>query len=125
MDKFLQNIAVQWAGRRAMEVGGILGTLFMLYQGLPEDQKGAINQLFTDWQEVKLGALVPLAVALWGYAWSWRSTVKPHVVTEDGKQVSSKKLSGPTKQKVENEAKRVVADQPSILGGLFGKLFGR
>lgn len=126
MDKFLQNVAVQWAGRRALEVGGLLGTLFVFYQNLPPSTQAAIGKVFTnEWQDITLGSLVPIVAATWGYIWSFRSTVKPHVVTEDGKQVASKKLSGPTKAKVETEAQRVAADQPSILGGLFGKLFGR
>ncbi len=126
MDKFFQNIAVQWAGRRALEVGGLLGTLFVFYQNLPPSTQAALGKVFTnEWGDITLGSLVPIGAALWGYVWSFRSTTKPHVVTESGKQVASKNLSDPTVAKMEKEAKRVVEDRPSILGGLLGKLFGK
>lgn len=115
MDKFLSNIAVQWFGRRALEVGGLVGFLFTFYQTLPPATQASIGKVFTnEWGDITLGSLAPIAVALWGYVWSFRSTVAPHVVTEAGKQVATKKLSGPTKAKVEKEAATVIQHQPSI-----------
>lgn len=122
MDKFFQNVAVHWAGRRAMEIGGLVGTLFVFYQNLPPATQAAISKVFTnEWGDITLGSLAPIALALWGYIWSFRSTVQPQVVTSDGKKVATKKLSGTTVAKVEKEAATVAKHEPTI----FDKLFGR
>lgn len=122
MDKFFQNIAVQWAGRRALEIGGLIGVAFTFYTNLPPITQASIAKVFTnEWGDITLGSLAPIGVLLWGYIWSFRSTVQPHIVTEGGKQVATKKLSDQTVKKAETEAKRVVADQPSIFERMFGK----
>jgi hypothetical protein len=127
MDKFFQNIAVQWAGRRALEVGGLVGTLFVFYTNLPPLTQAALGKVFTnEWQDITLGSLVPVAAAAWGYIWSFRSTVKPHIVTDDGQKVASKDLPK-NKRVYVDEAAKVAAEKkkaerkPNLLDKLFGR----
>lgn len=104
----------QWFLRRAMELGGLLGTLFMLYQGLPPSAQEAIQKLLTGgWENVTLGALAPLALAVWGYVWSLRSTTKPQIVI-DNKQVPIKTLPAGKKTIVEESARTAIERKPTI-----------
>lgn len=83
----MTNLIGAWLFRRALEIGGLVGAALSIFMALPEDVKEGIVQLLTgNWQDITLGTLWPLAIAAWGYVWSWRSTFKPQVVV-DRKQV--------------------------------------
>lgn len=78
----------QWVFRRFLELGGIFGTLWAFYSTLPPGAQEAIQQVLQgNWQNVTLGAIVPILMALFGYIWSFVSTTRPHVATRDGKQI--------------------------------------
>src|SRR4051794_24657242 len=75
------NIIIGWLWRRAQEIGGLAGTLFLFYQALPPDGQQAINQIFAGgWQNVSLGAVATIGVYVWSQVQSYRSTVKPQIV---------------------------------------------
>ena len=79
----MTNLVGAWLIRRALEIGGLVGALISIFLALPPDTQESIGQLLTGrWQDVTLGALVPLIIAAWGYIWSWRSTFKPQVVVD-------------------------------------------
>jgi hypothetical protein len=82
------NIILGWLWRRAQELGGLGGTLAFLYLSLAPEGKDAINQIFAGgWQNVSLGAVATIALYLWSQWKSWRSTVRPQVVTADAQQI--------------------------------------
>lgn len=75
------NVILGWVGRRILEVGGILWGLFEIVSRLPPEVQAVIGAFLSDnWENVTLGALVPAVIALAGYVFSFRSTVKDHVV---------------------------------------------
>lgn len=102
------NLVLAWLGRRALELGGLAGTFLTIWSNLPPATQSAILALLTNkWQSVTLGAVAPLAVALFGYVMSFRATVKPQVVV-DGKKVAMSELPPSTKVQV----KQAVAEAP-------------
>lgn len=108
-----QNVIVGWFARRALELGGIFGVLWTIYSNLSPASQDAIERLFTGrWQEVTLGALVPVGIALWGYIWSFLSTKRPQVVTADAKQIPIKPNTQAASQ---IEAQAAVAPRPKTL----------
>lgn len=115
-----QNVILQWVFRRCLEIGGILGAIITFYLGLPQPAQEAIQSLLTGhWGDLTLKALVPIAIALWGYIWSFRSTTKPHV-TADNTQTSLKKLPPSTVTKVKVDA--AIAKQKPSTTPSFGDL---
>ena len=114
----MTNLVGAWLLRRALEIGGLVGALLSLYSALPPDAQASIAQLLTgQWQDLTLGALVPLAISIGGYIWSWRSTMAPQVVV-DRKQVPIKDIPGGNQVAVEEIARTAVAvkkRKPSIL----------
>lgn len=108
-----QNVIVGWFARRALELGGIFGVLWTIYSNLSPASQAAIERLLTgQWQEVTLGALFPIGIALWGYVWSFMSTKKPQVVTADAKQIP---ITPNTQAASRIEAEAVVAPKPKTL----------
>lgn len=94
-----------WLFRRFLELGGIAGAALTAWNNLPPDMQGAVLALLSrNWDAVTIGSLIPLAMALWGYAWSFISTIRPQVVTSDGKQIALSK-DGTTSAKVDVIAK--------------------
>lgn len=116
-----------WLLRRGMELGGIIGTLVVAYMALPPGTQAAIERALTgNWQDVTLGALAPIVLSVWGYAWSFRATTKDQVVSNGQKGTldeATKGLPAGTKtairEKVETAAKRPTLAER--IGGLFGK----
>ena len=116
------NIVLGWLWRRTQELGGLGGTLAFLYLSLPPEGKDAINQIFAGgWQNVSLGAVATIALYLWSQWKSWRSTVRPQVVTADAQQIILPKESVAT-AKVEAIAKTApVPRSRTIIDMLRGK----
>lgn len=102
------NLIVAWLGRRALELGGLAGMLLTVWSNLPPATQSAVLSLLTNkWQTVTLGTLAPLAVSLFGYAWSFLATTRSQVVV-DGKKVAMSEL--PPSAKV--QVKQAVAETP-------------
>lgn len=122
-----QNVIVAWLLRRGLELGGITGVLVTVYNNLPPSAQASLGNLFTGhWQDVTLGSLLPIAVALWGYVWSFRSSTTPHVVTPDKTQTPMKQLPPTTRSKVTvgvQEVKDQKAAQPNVLGDILKSIF--
>ena len=96
-----KNVVVGWLGRRALEVGGLIGMLWSAYTVLPPSRQEIINRIFTgEWQDITLGALVPFGGYVISQVLSFRATVKPQAVTPDGTKVSFEKLDPSTRAKV-------------------------
>ena len=117
-----QHIAFQWGLRRLGELGSLGAALFAGYQALPEAQKGVVGRILSgEAGDITLNALWGLVAYLAIQVWSFRSTVKPQVVTEDGKQISTKKLTQEKKTYVEEAAKAAEKREPGLLERIFGK----
>lgn len=122
-----QNVIWGWLGRRAVEVGGLVGTVASVYFALPPERQEIVNRILSgEWQDITLGAIVPFAIYLFSQVLSFRATVKPQVVTADGEKVDLKKLPPTTRAKVQIDAKKVTApDKPKSFDplGKFRDLF--
>lgn len=82
------GLVAQWIIRRLMEVGGIVGAFLTAWNNLPPTTQDAVLLILgRNWETITLGALVPIALSLWGYAWGAISTFKPQVVTADKQQI--------------------------------------
>jgi hypothetical protein len=98
----LSSVAIGWLGRRILDWGGWLGTFLLtiigLYNGLPPAAQQAIQAVVSGhWQDITLGSLIPLAALIWSQIASFRSTVKPQIVTPQGEKVELDAMS-PTVQ---------------------------
>lgn len=108
-----QNVIIGWMARRGLELGGIAAAIFTWYMAQPPGAQDAINRIFTGgWREVPIGIYLGVGTALWGYIWSYRSTVRPQVVTAEKQQIPLKPDSN-AQAKVEVIAKS--ADRPRTL----------
>lgn len=118
----LTGVVADWLGRRALELGGLLGTISAAFLALPPAQQDAILQVLTgNWQNVTLGA----AVYLISQVLSFRATVKDQVVI-DGERVNPRRdLPANTRILVEEVATTAVQRkrqrQPNLLERLFGR----
>lgn len=106
MKNLLSSVALGWFLRRILDWGGWVGTfavtLIGIYNGLSPAQQQLVSQALTgDWQSITLGALIPFAGLVISQVVSFRSTVKPAVVTTDGEKVALDKLSAPAQVTVE------------------------
>ncbi len=83
-----QNVIIGWLARRGLELGGIAAAAFAWYMAQPPNAQDAISRIFTGgWREVPIGIYLGIGATLWGYAWSFRSTVRPQVVTASKQQI--------------------------------------
>lgn len=130
----LNNVILGWIIRRALEIGGLVGTIVIaiikLWDSLPPGAQDAFIALVSRrWEGVTLADLWPLALALWGYIWSFRSTVKDQVVA-NGKQVSLDAVvdelpTAVTKTVVEQKVETVARRKPGMLDGFLKSVFGK
>jgi len=119
-----QNVIVAWLFRRALEVGGVVVFVSQVYAALPPYVQAAIAEVLTGAaspQNIAI-AIGGIVVALWGYVWSFRSTVGTHVVTGDKQQIPVKP---DTRAASEIEAKAVAAPKPKTILERIAERFGR
>lgn len=121
----LSSVAIGWFSRRVLDWGGWLGTFLLsligIYNSLPPGAQEAIQAVLSGrWQDITLGAIIPLAALVWSQIASFRSTVKPQVVTNDGQRVETDKLA-PSIQRTIN-ATVVNAAPKTVLDMLIEKL---
>jgi hypothetical protein len=108
-----QNVIIGWIARRALEFGGIIGAALTAWNNLPPATQDAIlSVLGRNWETITLGALAPIALSLWGYVWSFLSTVKPQVVTADKRQIP---VAPETYAASRIEAEAIAAPKPRTL----------
>ena len=113
------SVALGWLGRRVLDWGGWLGTFLLavvgLYNMLPASSQTAVQAVLSGrWQDITLGALLPLGALIFSQVASFRATVKPQVVTPDGNKVAMKELPKATQTVVEEKAETVAAKRPTI-----------
>ena len=83
-----QNVILGWFTRRGLELGGVFAAGLAWYMAQPPATQDAINRIFTGgWREVPVGIYLGIGATIWGYIWSFRSTVRPQVVTRDAHQI--------------------------------------
>ena len=119
-----QNVVWGWLGRRAVEIGGLVGLVWSAYAALAPGQQDLVNRIVTGkWQDITLGALVPFLIYAGSQVLSFRATVKPQVVTPDGAKTDFKKLPPTTRAKVQIDAKKVTPPKVDTGLGQFIKDF--
>lgn len=84
-----QNIILAWLWRRVQEVGGWAAVILPIYLAMPDAQKAVIGKILTgQGGSLSISAAIGLAVYLFSQWQSYRSTVKPQVVTADAQQIA-------------------------------------
>jgi hypothetical protein len=118
----VQNVILGWLGRRAVEVGGLIGTVASIYFALPPERQDVVNRILSgEWQDITLGAIVPFGIYVFSQVLSFRATVKPQVVTPDGTKIALPKLDPSTRAKVQVDVanKKIDAKKADPLKPLF------
>lgn len=107
----LNSVILRWIIRRILELGGLGGVILAAYGALPPAQQTIIAKVLQgDWGDITVSALLPLVVAVAGYAWSFISTVKPHA-TAHGVQVPTSQMTPTKKAEVKEAVKTTIAAQ--------------
>lgn len=124
----LSSVALGWFGRRVLDWGGWLGTFLLsligIYNGLPPGAQEAIQAVLSGrWQDITLGAIIPLAALVWIQIASFRATVRPQVVTIEGQRVETDKLAPSVQRTI--EAKAAEAPRRRTLADLLAEKLGR
>lgn len=118
----VQSVVLKWILRRVMELGGLGGVILAAYGALPPAQQTIIARILQgDWGDITISALLPLVIAVGGYAWSFISTVTPHA-TAKGVQVPTSQMTPTKSAEVKEAVKTTVAAQkkrPTLLDSIF------
>jgi len=118
---FFSSIVAKWILRRVLEIGGLAGSGLGWYMSLqPSTQAVIANLLQHNWDKVSLAALIPLAVSLGGYVWSFISTTKPHVVA-DGTIKPMKALPKDTQKAVTDGVRAAKTTLAEKIASIFGR----
>lgn len=120
MASFFSSVLVGWLLRRVLEVGGLVGTGLTVWNNLDPELQGVVLSLLSrNWENITLGSLIPVALSVWGYVWSFVSTRRDQV-TVDGRQVPIKELSQPVL--VEEVARTAIRKRKTLIEALSEKL---
>lgn len=122
----LSSVALGWFGRRVLDWGGWLGTFLLsiigIYNSLPPGAQEAIQSVLSGrWQDITLGAIIPLAALVWSQVVSFRATVAPQIVTSAGRRLEN--LPAPIQADIEATAS--VAPRRRTLADLLAEKLGR
>lgn len=83
-----ENVVVGWIVRRVLEVGGWLGAIVPMIMALPPEHQAVIVAILTgQGGSLSIAAVIGFAVYIWSQIMSWRSTVRPQIVTSDHKRL--------------------------------------
>lgn len=81
------NVVIGWLWRRVLEVGGWLAAILPIFMAMPPEHQAVIIAILTgQGGALSVSAAIGFAVYLWSQIMSWRSTVKPQIVTPDNKR---------------------------------------
>lgn len=85
----MDGIVIQWTIRRLLEVGGWLSAIVSIVVALPPEHQATIVAVLTgQGGGLTISAAIGLGVYFWSQFLSFRSTVRPQLVTEvDGRTV--------------------------------------
>lgn len=88
LTSIIQSAAAGWIGRRVQELGSLAAMLVPVYLAMPPDMKDSVHAIFTgQGGGLTISAAIGLAWYLWTQLQSFRATVRPQVVTGDGKKI--------------------------------------
>ncbi len=126
MGGLFTKVALGWLGRRIPDwggwLGGILFALLQFWNGLgPEGQEFVMVVLQGNWKSITLGALTGLVPLVISQIASFRTTVKPQVVTPEGTRASLDDMTVGDKIGTVVAARQAVRKKkPSLLDRLTG-----
>lgn len=121
------QVALGWIGRRLLDWGGWLGTAlsFVLgvYGALPPSSQELVWLVLTGhWQTITLGMLLPALPLVISQIMSWRTTVRPQIVTPEGERVDPlKDMTTGERATTLRTAARAAKRKPSLLERLTGR----
>lgn len=108
-----QNVILGWLWRRAQELASFAGILVPIYLAMPPDMQQHVQAIFTGkGGGLTLSAYIGLGYYLWTQWQSYRATVKPQVVTGEGKKIA---IAPNTRAASRIEAEAAVAPKPRTL----------
>lgn len=88
------NVIIGWVSRRVLEVGGWLAAVIPLFMAMPPEHQAVIVAILSgQGGGLSVAALIGFAVYVWSQIMSWRSTVRPQVVTSDKKRITAPVLT--------------------------------
>lgn len=127
MGSFFASVAVQWWLRRIWDwggqVAGWLGGLLTIYGLMPADMQHTFLAILQGkWGEISLASAGGFIV--WAFT-QWRSyvaTVKPQIVTEDGKQADMRELPQGNASAVQEIARTAIKKRSTLADLLAQKL---
>lgn len=94
-----QNVVMGWLVRRAQELAGLAFALIPIYLAMPPSMQQDVQAIFTGQGG---GLTVSAAFGILWYLWtqwqSYRATVAPQVVTQDGRKAELPKGSSAARQ---------------------------
>lgn len=83
------NVIIGWIARRVLEIGGWLAAVIPLFMAMPPEHQAVIIAILSgQGGGLSVAAVIGFAVYLWSQIMSWRSTVRPQVVTSDKKRLT-------------------------------------
>lgn len=83
------NVIVGWIARRVLEVGGWFAAVIPLFMAMPPEHQAVILAILSgQGGGLSVAAVIGFVVYLWSQIMSWRSTVRPQVVTSDNKRLT-------------------------------------
>ena len=90
----IQSVAIQWLLRRIPEVFGIIGGIVTFASAAPPEVQAVAMAVLTG-QGGGLSVMAYISVISWVYAQitSYRATVKPQAIVEDGGRLVSNPLT--------------------------------
>lgn len=108
-----QNVILGWLWRRAQELASFAGIFVPIYLAMPASMQADIQAIFTgQGGGLSISALFGIGYYLWTQWQSYRATVRPQVVTQDGQKVILDKGTAPARQA---DAVASAAPQPKTL----------
>lgn len=120
MASFFSSVALQWLLRRVLDwggwIGGVLLAVINTYNAMPPPLQAAVVTVIEgNWQEITLGSLIPLAALVWSQVTSFRATVRPQIVTRDGRQADPRYLPPGNLNAVEEFAETAIEKRGETL----------
>jgi hypothetical protein len=95
--------------------GGLAFAVSQIIGALPPQTQATLYSLITGrLDEISVTALIGLGVAVWGYVWSFRSTVKPQIVAGN-QQVPIKDLPVLSREQVKDIVQAETCVRPEII----------
>lgn len=83
------NVILGWISRRVLEVGGWLAAVIPLFMAMPPENQAVIIAILSgQGGALSISAVIGFAIYLWSQIMSWRSTVRPQVVTSSKKRIT-------------------------------------